>query len=57
MAGQSLVSDEAHSRTGKSDGQQHLEESGEIGKVILRLIEDAVSQSGTRKNAEEAVEE
>ena len=57
MAGKALVADEAYAGAGEADGQQHLDEAGEIVEVVLRLVEEAVAYAGSRKDADEAVEE
>lgn len=39
------------------DGQQHLDEPSHRREVVLRLIEDAMAQTCTSKDADEAIEE
>ena len=57
MACQALIADEAHTRGGEAYGEPHLDEAGEVVEVVLGLVEDAVAQTGTEQDAEEAVEE
>ena len=57
MAGQPLITDEAHARAREAYGEPHLNEAGEVVEVVLRLIEDTMPQAGTEQDAEEAVEE
>ena len=57
MAGKTLIADETDTSTREADRQQHLDEAGEIVQVILRLVEEAVAYAGSRKDADEAVEE
>ena len=60
VAGQSLVAGELPLPcvgVGEVYGQQHLYEAAHGGEVVLGLVEDAVPQSGTDEDAEEAVDE
>lgn len=57
MACQALITYKAHARTREADRQEHLDEAGEIGQIVGRLIEQAVAQARTDEDAEKAVEE
>lgn len=58
VAGKSAISYKLYaSLRHKTYGQEHLDEMLAAGKVILGLIEDTVTQTGTDKNTQEAVKE
>ena len=41
----------------ETDGQEHFYPSFARGQEVVRLVEDAMSQSGTHQNAHEAIDE
>jgi len=58
VGGQSCVARHLPTAVGQEvDGQQHLHEALERRQEVVGLVEDAVAQSGTDEDAEEAVEE